>query len=100
MTNNKLFAQYRALEEQYKILDEERSSLRSKIVEVMLKEKTGKIENDYGVFTVGARSVWSYTDGVKKLEEKVKIAKVKEQQKGIAEEKITNYLVYSNNTDK
>ena len=90
-----LYKEYQKLETQYKILVDLRETMREKIVLEMTKEGTDKAETDYGRFTVGTRSSWEYTDAVKKLEERVKIAKIKEQQKGVATQSMTNYLVYS-----
>lgn len=55
-----------------------------------------KVQTEYGSFTVASRKSYTYTDAVKKLEEKVKLAKVKEEQTGTATKKITQYIVYSN----
>lgn len=92
---SQLFKLYRDLENQFKILEEERSLLRLKIVSELIKNKTDKIETEYGKFTIGKRSVWEYTEAVKKAEEKVKLMRVKEQQKKLAKESITEYLIYT-----
>jgi hypothetical protein len=79
----------------YKQIEAERTDLRAQVIDMMKKDKVEKSVTEYGTFTVGRRTVWTYTDVVKTLEEKVKLAKVKEQQKGLATEGATEYLVYT-----
>jgi len=90
-----LFFQYRALDEQLKTLEKVKDDLRSQIVADMTGDAVEKVETEYGIFTVASRAVFKYTEAVKKLEEKVKLAKIKEEQKGTAERSETKYLVYS-----
>src|SRR3990167_1839552 len=90
-----LLAEYKQLEADYKALEAKRVAMRTQIVEMLKVEGVKKAETDYGVFTVGTREVWAYTEKVKTLEEKVKIAKQKEQQKGLAKSTVTEYLVYT-----
>ena len=92
--NNKILEAYQDLELEYRAMTIKRDTMRTLIVEEMQKAKIDKAETDFGKFTVGARSTWEYTDKVKKLQEKVKIAQVKEQQKGTAKMNVTHYLVY------
>lgn len=51
-------------------------------------------ENEYGKFTVAARTSYKYTEAVDKLSDKVKVAKAKEEQSGAAKSNVTEYLVY------
>ena len=90
-----LFIQYSALAEQLKTLEKVKDDLRSQIIADMAGDAIEKAETEYGIFTVASRAVFKYTEAVKKLEEKVKLAKIKEEQKGIAERSETKYLVYS-----
>lgn len=90
----KLLAQYHLIEQEYKAIEGKRQALREKIVETLKKEGLEKIESDYGSFTVARRSTWVYSKTVKNIEEKLKIAKTKEQQKGIAKSSETEYLLY------
>ncbi len=91
---NTLLAQYAEIETEYKALDFARSALRDLIVEEMQKSKLDKVESDFGLFTVARKQSWSYSPAVTKIEDRLKLAKVKEQQKGLAEAKETTYLVY------
>lgn len=93
--DNALLQQLEKVESAYKAIELERTELRTKIVDMLKKESVEKAVTDFGTFTVGKRTVWAYTQAVKTLEEKVKLAKVKEQQKGLATEGTTEYLVYT-----
>lgn len=90
-----LYKKYVALNKKLSDLEDERTALRTAIIDGLKKEKTQKVETKYGKFTIAYRTTWSYSDAVKKLKEKVKLAEVKEQQSGIAEEQKTEYLVYT-----
>lgn len=93
--NKKLFQDYAKLQMHLAKLEAEKTLLKSEILEEMAKSKVDKAETDYGIFTHAIRTSFQYTEAVKKLEEKVKIAKVKEEQKGLAKQKETDYLVYT-----
>lgn len=90
-----LYALYSALDRELKKLEEEKETLRSQIISDLQSQSVDKVETDYGTFTVAHRVSYTYTDKVKALEEKVKLAKVKEEQKGLAEAKETQYLRYT-----
>ena len=92
--NNELLKQYSELELAFTALEDERTALRGKIVAEFIANKVEKEETAYGSFTLGRRSNYTYTDKIKLLEDKVKIAKHKEVEKGLATEKVTEYLVY------
>lgn len=93
--DKKLFREYKKLDAKLKQMEEQKQALRDEIVEGLRKEGVEKTETDYGTFTRARRVSYKYTDAVKKLEEKVKLAKVKEEQKGLAEPSEKEYLVYS-----
>lgn len=91
---NKLLIEYAVLDKQIKALEEEKSLLRELIVADFKKSNLEKVESEYGLFTIGKKINWSYSSKIKALEDKVKIAKDKEQKKGIAESSITEYLLF------
>lgn len=92
---NKLLKEYVSVVSEYRALDLKREVLRKSIVELFDKESIEKVEDaDLGTFTLARRMTWTYTDAIKKIEEKVKIAKTKEQQKGLAKASETQYLLY------
>ena len=89
-----ILKKYAKLNASLKALEEERDILREEIVSDFKKRKVEKEETAYGNFTIGHRINWIYSEVIKKLESKVKIAKDKEQKKGIAEQSITDYLLF------
>lgn len=94
--DKKVLKEYQNLEKKAEEIEKQRSELRAQIVEELQKEKVKKMESEYGTFTVASRVTYTYSEAIKKLNEKVKLAKVKEERKGIAKPTKTNYLVYSN----
>lgn len=90
----KLLKEYHLIEEEYKLLEEKRRRLREKIVISLKKDGVDKVESDFGSFTIAHRLSWVYSKAIGKIEEKLKIAKTKEQQKGLAKSSETEYLVY------
>lgn len=89
-----LLSKYVKLEEKFKSLEEEKKLLREEIVEDFKKNKLEKVESDWGSFTICEKKSWKYSDKIKSLEDKVKIAKDKEQKKGIAEMSTSEYLLF------
>lgn len=92
--NNKLFLEYKKLNEAYNQIELERDALREKILEEMKKDEIEKHETDFGSFIMAHRTSWQYTDTVKKLREKVKITEIKEQQNGDAKPSVSDYLLF------
>lgn len=88
-----LFKQYAALETKLKELESRKSELKEKILASLEADKLTKAESVFGTFTRATRTSYTYSDKVKALEEKANLAKLQEQQKGIAKAKYTQYLV-------
>lgn len=93
--DSNLLAEYRALRQKREDLEFQEGVLKEQIVAALHKEGTTKVENDNGTFTIASRTSYKYSDKVKALEEKVKLAKVKEEQKGTATPSVTTFLVYT-----
>ena len=93
--NTALLKEYALNEEKLKSLEAKKEELREQIVNEMKVKKVDKVESDLGLFTIGRRLSWKFTEAVKKIEEKLKIAKAKEQEKGIATSSVTEYLVFT-----
>jgi hypothetical protein len=89
-----LLGSYAILEEKLKLLEQEKQDLRIRILEDLKKNNLDKIESGFGSFTVAKKTSWRYSDKISSLEDKVKIAKDKEQKKGIAESIISEYLLF------
>lgn len=93
--NKKLYAEFIKVEAKYKDIESKRDELRREIVDEMVKDGISKEETIYGIFTVAHKTSWTYTDIVGKLHERLKIAQLKEQKTGKAQEHITNYLRFT-----
>lgn len=90
-----LYKEYALLESEYKRLESKREDLRVRILADMLQSDASKVDTDFGSFTVAKRIRFEYSDAVKKLEEKVKITKGREEKKGVAVRKESKYLLYN-----
>lgn len=93
--NNALLKKYQKLRIEREALEKEENELKAQIVATMQNDGVSKEETTWGTFTIGCRTSYKYSDKVKALEEKVKLAKVKEEQKGTATPSTTEYLVYT-----
>lgn len=93
-------SRYYDLEITFRRLEIEKQLLRDKIVTDLKKNKLDKVESDFGSFTVCEKKNWKYSGKVKSMEDKVKIAKDKEQKKGIAKVSITEYLLFKEREDE
>lgn len=91
----KTYKQYATLMADIAVLEEKKDMLKEVLLENLRKEPEGKKETGYGKFTLANRKNWIYTEKVKGMEEKVKIAKDKEQKKGLAKSTITEYVVFT-----
>lgn len=87
------------LKKQKEQIDEEYDGLRATVASQLSGIYTGPIKNEYGKFVLKPKTSYTYTDKVKKLEEKVDLEKVKEVQQGLAEKKVTEYLTVSLNDE-
>lgn len=87
--------QYATLTAQIALLEAQKNALKLEIISAMNEAGESSKDTVWGKFTAYYTSSWTYTDAVKKLEEKVKIAKIKEEQKGIAKRKVSQALRYT-----
>lgn len=94
--DNKLLQQYSAVRAKMSALEEEEGLLKLAILNDLEKSGLEKVESVFGKFTVSQRVNYIYSTKIKELEEKVKLAKIKEQEQGKAKEKITKYLTFTN----
>jgi len=89
-----LLKQYAALETEFRILEEKKAVLRMSILEDLKKNQRDKVESEYGKFTVAHKITWTYTPAVTQLDERLKIARFKEQEKGLAKATQSDYLLF------
>jgi len=90
-----LLKKYADLRAKREALEAEEDELKAEIVKDMQKNKLKKLESEFGVFTVATRTTYKYTGKIKELEEKVKLAKLKEEEQGKAEASETTHLRYT-----
>ncbi len=89
-----LLEQYAALDAECRHMEELKIRLRSQILADLELNHMEKVESDYGSFTVAHKTSWVYSPAVTKIEEKLKIARHKEQTKGLAKAEVSSYLLF------
>lgn len=97
---NKLYTEYVELEKQLAIIEEKKKSLRDEILADLNKRGVEKEESEVGTFTVCRKTTWTYTDAVKKLKDKVKLAEINEQEKNKAKATVTEYIKFTEKKDE
>lgn len=77
--------------------DEAYEALRNKLVETFAKESIEKVADPVlGSFTIARKTTYEYSEATQKIAERLKIAKVREEEKGIAKVKSeTSFLKYT-----
>ena len=94
------YKEYIELEAQLAILEDKKKTLRENILAELTAQGKDKDETEYGIFSVCHKTSWTYTDTVKKLQEKVKLEQIKEQEKGKAKASQTSYLMFKSKADE
>lgn len=75
---------------------EANETARDAILADMQKRGAEKEVNEvFGSFTRAHKPSWTYSQKIKTLTEKLKIAKIKEEDAGIAKKTIVEYIVYT-----
>lgn len=97
---NDLYIKYVELEKQLAVIEEEKKVLREQILSGLVKRGVEKDETDVGTFTVCRKTTWEYTEAVKKLKDKVKLAEIDEQEKGKAKANVTEYIKFTEKKDE
>jgi len=94
---DKILGEYAEIRAQIKDLEEKENGLKEVILLGLEDAEEGKIETSFGKFIRAVRKSYTYSPKVTTLEEKVKLAKIKEVEKGTAELKETAYLLFKEN---
>lgn len=97
---NNLYIKYVELEKQLAVIEEEKKVLREKILADLTSRGLEKDQTDFGTFTVCRKTTWAYTEAVKKLKDKVKLAEIDEQEKGKAKANVTEYIKFTEKKDE
>jgi len=87
--------QYATLQSQIRDLELQRDALKEVIMDSLHKERLDKVESDYGKFTLSHRVSYTYSEKIEKMNERIKLAKVREEENGTAQERITEYLTFT-----
>ena len=90
-----LYAEYAALKADKIVLETSMDAIKEQIIADLNTRKVEKEVTVYGTFTRSNRTTYKYSDKVTALAEKLKIAKIKEEEKGIAKPSVTEYLVFT-----
>ena len=78
-----------------KQLEVKEKALKDALLQAIKKEGKGKESLDgVGTFTIARRTSYTYTAVVDKLTEALKLKKVEEEEKGLAEAQITEYILF------
>lgn len=97
MTKKDLYKELARIQAKRKILEAQENELKIEILSDMEKAGETTKTNTYGKFTIGKRISFTYSKSVDALMEKIKLAKVIEEQKGIAKAKETKFIVFTAN---
>jgi hypothetical protein len=90
-----IYKRYAEIKGQMKKLEEEESFIKQVLLQDLEANDADKIAFDFGKFTRSTRVSYKYSDKVLTLQEKVKLAQLKEQEKGIAKEVKSHYLTFT-----
>lgn len=93
-----LYKELATIQARRKELEAQEAQLKILIIEGMEASGELQVVTDYGKATISTRTSYEYSERVKALAEKVKLAQVKEQQKGIATARYTKYLTFTPKT--
>ncbi len=94
-----LYKEYAVLKAEQHLLEDKISEVNKKIVEDMASRETSESDTVWGKFTIATKKRYEYSDKVADLEERVKLAKLDEQERGKAKVVESNYLVFSPKKD-
>lgn len=89
-----LLKDYASLKRQMAALEEQEKVLKVAVMAELEKNKLDKAETEFGRFSLATRKNYSYSGKVEEMEEKVKLAKLKEVEKGVARVNETHYLLF------
>ena len=90
-----LMSQYATLNAEMKTLEARMKNLKDEILYCMEWADERSVQTSYGTFTRAVRTTYTYSEAVLKIAERLKVAKTKEEQKGIAEPHETPYLLFT-----
>ncbi len=89
-----IYKQYAELVQASKILETQLDELKAQIVEDMKTREVKSDKQEFGTFTLASRKKVSYSENIKTLENSVKLAKIEEEEQGIATIEQTEFLTF------
>lgn len=90
-----MYKEYAKLDAQIKELEEKKKQMRLDIVAHLEEEGIDKEETKFGIFTKVPKTMYKYSEKVEAMIEKVKLAKIREEEKGLAQASTTYYLLFT-----
>jgi len=93
--DNKKIKELIKLDQKIKEITFLRDSIRESLLEDLEQAGLEKAVTEVGTLTKASKTIWRYTEKVTSLEEKVKVAKVREQQNGSATKNESYYLRFT-----
>lgn len=90
-----IYKQLATIQAKRKVLEAQEAEIKLAILNEMEQSDVESVTNKYGKFTYSARRSYIYSDAINRMMEKVKLAKLKEEKRGIATPKVTNYLTFT-----
>lgn len=94
MPKKRNLERYAEIKNTIRDLQEEENYLKGLIQTEMQEEGMDKESTEFGTFTLARRVSYTYSDKIKEMEEKLKMKKHTEEEKGIAKSNTTEYLLF------
>ncbi len=92
--NKILYQKYFNLKTQIKQLEEAEKSLKEEIIKDLNASNVEKVATDFGSFTICKKVSWKYSDKVKTIADRLKMAQIREQEQGTAIPSESQYLMF------
>lgn len=89
-----LVKQLAEVAQQKKEIELQEEAIKGLLLEELRGADPEEGKTPYGKVTIARRSYYTYSDNIKKLAEEIKLKQVEEQEKGIAVEKVTEYVLF------
>lgn len=92
MSLNTHAAQLAAITSQMKTLEAEAKEVKSQMLDEMKAQNLTNFKSDFGTVSKVTRKKYTYSDEVATLEDQVKLKKVEEEERGLAQVSVTEYV--------
>lgn len=92
-----IYRDYAEAKQAIKDLETKADFLKKAIMHDLEERGVKNEKKDFGSFSLVSKKSWKYTPAVEKLNEDLKILQLEEQEKGIAKESVSHYLMFKEN---